>query len=338
MIKWLLILFLGSMIAVEVHLTDTYEFEIPEGWPKPAYDFALHPLDSNKVLLGRLLFYDPILSRDSMVSCASCHSPYTAFAHVDHQLSHGIADRIGKRNAPALMNLAWSKNFMWDGAVRDIDKQALIPIAHPDEMGSEIPKVITKLQSSLKYRLLFQQAFGENVITADRMSEALSQFVLQLTTSNSKYDSVMRKQAYFSEQEQKGYRLFRSQCASCHKEPIFTNNNFRNNGLQLNEKLNDSGRIKITGKATDFMSFKVPTLRNIAFTSPYMHDGRFLKLSEVLKHYMKLKGNEKGLASELRRGVNLTTDEASDLIAFLFTLSDKSFVFNPKYGFPLSKY
>jgi len=106
----------------------------------------------------------------------------------------------------------------------------------------------------------------------------------------------------------------------------------------MDEKLNDSGRIKVTGKAIDFMSFKVPTLRNIAFTSPYMHDGRFLKLSEVLKHYMTLKGNEKGLASELKKGVNFTIDEASDMIAFLFTLSDKSFVFNPKYGFPLNKY
>lgn len=338
MIKWFLILLIGSMVTVGVNVIGQEDFNVPQGWPKPVYDFKKHPVDSNKVVLGRMLFYDPILSADSSVSCASCHSPYNAFAHVDHQLSHGIGDRIGKRNAPALINLAWNKNFMWDGSVTDLDMQALIPIAHPDEMGSDINLMIQKIRLAAKYRSAFTKAFGDTAINAPRVSVCLSQFVLQLISADSKYDSVMRKQAVFNAQEKNGYRLFKKNCSSCHTEPLFTNNQFENNGLAYNSNLNDSGRMKITGNPSDFMAFKVPTLRNISFTPPYMHDGRFQKLSEVLKHYLHLNGKEQGISHALRNGITMNADQIPDIIAFLLTLGDKHFVFNPAYAYPKGSY
>jgi cytochrome c peroxidase len=148
----------------------------------------------------------------------------------------------------------------------------------------------------------------------------------------------MRKQAIFSLQEKNGYRLYKKNCSSCHAEPLFTNNKFENNGISFNKALNDSGRKKVSGIASDFMSFKVPTLRNVSFTSPYMHDGRFQKLSNVLRHYAQLTGKEQGLSRPLNRGIRINADEMTDLIAFLLTLSDNKFVFNPDYGYPAGRY
>jgi len=309
-------------------------FIVPNGWPKPAYDFSKNPLNENKIELGRALFYEPMLSRNNIVSCASCHSQYTAFTHVDHALSHGIEDKIGTRNSPALMNLAWQQLFMWDGAVNHLDVQALAPIANPVEMDENISNVVKKLQHTKHYPKLFYKAFGDSVITGEHTLKALSQFMLTLVSHNSKYDSVMRKEAEFTAQENNGYLLFKKNCAACHTEPLFTNNSFKSNGLPIDTTLNDYGRYGITKNVKDSLKFKVPSLRNIEFSYPYMHDGRFKKLSEVLKHYTTGVQHNQALSEELQKPINLSSNERVDIVAFLLTLTDRSFLFNPNFSYP----
>ncbi len=312
-------------------------FYVPKNWPKPVYNFKNNPLTKEKVFLGRNLFYDPILSRDNSVSCASCHSPFNAFTHVDHNLSHGIEDRIGTRNSPTLMNLAWHQSFMWDGAINHLDMQALAPISHPDEMNEKIENVVLKLNQSKKYKSLFFNAFGDSIATGEKTLKAISQFMLTLISANSKYDLVKQHSAKFTIQEKNGYKLFQKHCASCHQEPLFTNLQFENNGLKIDPKLNDVGRMKISQNPKDSMKFKVPTLRNIEFSFPYMHDGRFKKLNQVLNHYTNEIQKSSTLAESLRDPIVLTSNEKVDIIAFLLTLSDKEFLFNPAHGFPREK-
>ncbi|MBL7765518.1 MAG: c-type cytochrome [Chitinophagaceae bacterium] len=308
-------------------------FQTPAGFPKPVYDFTKNPLDSAKIELGRALFYDPILSHNLKISCASCHSPYNAFAHVDHALSHGIDDRIGKRNAPALFNLAWHNRFMWDGAIHHLDVQALAPMSHPDEMGDTLAHVIAKLQATTLYPSLYEKAFGDRNITGEHTLKAIAQFLLTLVSANSKYDSVLRHQATFTDQENNGYKLFQQHCSSCHTEPLFTNGEFESNGLPPDTFLQDKGRMAITHRKEDSLRFKVPSLRNIEFTFPYMHDGRFKQLREVLQHYSG--GIQTDVhRDKLQRSIPLKDNEKVDIIAFLLTLSDRSFMFNPKFAYP----
>ena len=329
------ILLVGILVslAFAIKRTTPIYFEIPKGWPKPHYDFSKNPLTEEGFQLGRKLFYDPILSRDSTISCSSCHLQATGFTHVDHSLSHGIDGKIGTRNSMTLMNLAWSKSFMWDGGVNHIDVQALNPITNPVEMDETLEHVVQKLQKSEKYQQLFENAFGDSKITGQRLLKALTQFELLLVSSNSKYDKVLRKEAVFTEQEQKGYHLFKTNCASCHNEPLFTNDKFENNGLAIDTTLNDIGRIKITNKKEDYLRFKVPTLRNIQFTFPYMHDGRFKTLTEVIKHYNSISNNT-FLPKELSKPMNLSDNDRVDLVAFLKTLTDNEFLFNKRFSYP----
>ena len=308
-------------------------FQIPKGWPKPNYNFSKNPLTEEGFQLGRQLFYDPILSKDSTISCASCHLQATGFTHVDHSLSHGIDGKIGTRNSMTMMNLAWSKTFMWDGGVNHLDVQPLNPITSPVEMNETLANVVNKLQKNDKYKSLFFAAFGDENITGQRVLKALSHFELLLVTANSKYDKVMRKEAVFTNQEQNGYQLFKNNCASCHTEPLFTNGKYENNGIPLDTTLNDIGRQRITEKSEDYLKFKVPTLRNIQFTNPYMHDGRFKKLTEVVKHYNSL-GNNKNLPKQLQKPMNLTDNERVDLVAFLLTLTDTEFLFDKRFSYP----
>lgn len=309
-------------------------FIVPQGWPEPVYDFSKNPLQTAKVELGRALFYDPVLSRNNTISCVSCHSPYNAFAHVDHDLSHGINDSIGTRNAPALMNLAWSRLFMWDGAINHLDVQSLAPISHPNEMDESIANVVVKLQQSVIYPTLFYKAFGDSVITGEHTLKAIAQFMLALQSNNARYDSVMRHETEFNVQEENGYKLFQQNCASCHTEPLFTNHEFENNGLTVDTTLNDIGRMKITRNSNDSLKFKVPTLRNIEFSYPYMHDGRFKRLSDVLKHYSSGIAHQPTLSKQLQTPIVLSSNEKVDLTAFLLTLTDRSFLFSPKYSYP----
>lgn len=325
------------MIAANVRPSPIpFGLTYPASWPEPLYDFSQNPLTPEGIELGRKLFYEPMLSKDGTISCANCHLSFTAFTHVDHALSHGIGDSIGTRNSLALMNLAWSSSFMWDGAVNHLDMQALAPINHPDEMGESFPNVIAKLQNSSTYPELFQNAFGDSLITGEHFLKAFSQFELTLISANAKYDQVIRDEpgVAFSEQEHRGYRLFQQQCASCHQEPLFTTGDFVNNGLPLDSTLMDMGRMLITQQPDDAQKFKIPTLRNIEFSSPYMHDGRFKRLSQVLRHYTSGIEESETLAPVLQKGLELSPAEQVDVIAFLLTLSDKTFLFNPEHAFP----
>ncbi len=307
-------------------------FSVPDYFPETVYDFKNNPLKTKKIALGRTLFYDPILSKDSTISCASCHSVYNSFAHSDHSLSHGIQDKIGTRNAPTLINLAWNKTFMWDGAINHLDRQALAPITNAVEMDETLQKVIVKLQKSKKYQNLFYQAFGSTEISTEKILQSLSQFQLTITSTKSKYDSVKQHQKSFTEQESNGYKLFLKNCNSCHTEPLFTNNMYEKNALPIDKKLNDFGRMKITQNKNDSLLFKVPTLRNLAYTFPYMHDGRFKKLNEVLNHYTKNIPNN--YSEKLNHNVILSSNEKVELIAFLETLNDSSFLYNEKLQDP----
>ena len=316
-----------------VLIKDNHFFNPPDYFPKPVYNFEQPPLDSNKIELGRILFYDPILSKDNTISCASCHSPFNAFAHTDHDLSHGIFDSIGNRNAPALFNLAWQKTFMWDGAINHLDMQALAPISHPSEMGSNINEVIKKLNESKAYKKLFLNAFQDSTISTSKILKALSQFQLTLVSSNTKYDKVKMGKETFTEQEKNGYQLYKNNCASCHSEPFFSNYNFENNGLPIDQTLNDMGRYVITQNENDKRKFKVPSLRNLSFTYPYMHDGRFMTLKEVINHYTSGIEYSETLSLQFNESIELSSNEKVDLISFLLTLNDKDFVFNKKHQF-----
>ena len=333
------LLFIATSFAmIAFRTSNDWLFVVPRGWQKPAYNFQQNPLTKQKIELGRALFYDPLLSKNGMVSCASCHSQYSAFTHGDHALSHGIHDSIGTRNAPALMNLAWQRVFMRDGAINHLDMQALAPISNPAEMGESITHVVAKMQATMLYPRLFAAAFGDSAITGERTLKAIAQFMLILVSSNAKYDSVTRKQAVFSEQERKGYVLFKKHCSTCHTEPLFTNNQFMNNGLPVDSTIRDLGRFGVTQNPDDSLKFAVPTLRNIEFSYPYMHDGRFKRLPDVLNHYtaIGLQNRTKShtLAKELQTPIALSSNDKVDLTAFLLTLTDRGFLFNPAFSFP----
>lgn len=332
--KKLVIISLLVTLVCSFTLTSNSLFIVPTNFPKPVYNFTNNQLSKSKIALGKALFNDPILSRDNSTACSSCHLSYTAFAHTDHPLSHGIDNRIGNRNSPALMNLAWSKLLMWDGAIHHLDAQALAPITNPLEMDETLENVVKKLQSSTKYKSLFSNAFGDTLVNGERTLKSISQFLITLVSSNSKYDRVMRKEPsfVFTENETKGYTIFKANCASCHKEPLFTNNDFENNGLKPDATLNDVGRMKITGKETDAYKFKVPTLRNCEVTYPYMHDGRFSSLQMVLFHYTHDIHSSATLSAQLKKKkIVLNEEEKSCLILFLKTLTDEEFLRNESY-------
>jgi cytochrome c peroxidase len=331
---FLIFLSLGMCALALVDPKQEVDFFVPQGWPKPHYNFENNPVSNEGFELGRSLFYDPILSKDSTVSCASCHLQFTAFAHVDHPTSHGVDSRVGKRNAPGLMNLAWTPYFHWDGGVLSLNGQAVNPITHPDEMGSDLGTVLYKLKRQKEYVAAFKKVFGIEDIKTQHVLKALAQFTVSLVSYNSKYDLMKRKEVEFNEQEKKGYALFQQHCNQCHKEPLFTNFEFKANGIGANTTLVDSGRANITRKEKDAFLFRVPSLRNVEYSFPYMHDGRFNKLKEVVGHYAQPADWNFPISSELRKIKNpLNSAQQKDLLAFLKTLTDKGFLFNPIFGY-----
>lgn len=305
---------------------------IPQNWPKPIY--AVEAISPEGFELGRKLFYDPILSRDNTISCASCHFQATAFTHVDHDLSHGIDGKIGTRNALTLQNLIWNKTFMWDGGVNHLEVQPIHPITSPLEMDETFENCIDKLKRHTDYVAGFKKVFKSDKITGQFILKALSQFMAGLITANAKYDKVIRHEAQFSDLEAKGYALFQRYCVSCHQEPLFASTSFEYNGLPMDADLNDVGRMRITQNPADSLKFKVPTLRNIEFSFPYMHDGRFKTLNEVLHHYSQDFSSNPRIADALRNKPKFTDEDRVALISFLKTLTDKEFLFNPKFSYP----
>ncbi len=309
---------------------------IPNGWPQPVYQFQNNPLTADGFKLGRELFYEEMLSRDNTISCGSCHQQFVAFAHADHNLSHGIDGLFGIRNSPGLFNLNWHPNFMWDGGVNHIEVQPLAPITNPVEMDESMTNVISKLSASNKYKTLFRTAYGSEEVNTERIFKSLAQFMGMLYSYQSKYDSHVNglSGGEFSTEQSNGYNLFKAKCSQCHTEPLFTDFSFRNNGLSVNPILNDSGRAHITSDPNDRYKFKVPSLRNILLTAPYMHDGRFTTLKQVLDHYHTGVQTSPTLDPLLVSGISLTEPEKQDIINFLSTLSDYSFLYDPRFKDP----
>lgn len=307
---------------------------IPEGWPQPYYTFSTNPLSEAGFVLGRALFYETQLSIDNSVSCGSCHQIDAAFANADHKLSHGIYDRIGTRNSPALFNLTWHSSFMHDGGINHIENQPPAPITNTVEMGEELSTVVQKLQNSARYRQLFKDAFGDDSVTTQRLFRAITQFQGLIYSFSSKYDDYKRGKTAFTAAELRGYNTFLAKCNACHSEPLFSDFAFRNNGLPVDPSLNDKGRAMIEDLPGNYYKFKTPSLRNIALTGPYMHDGRFNTLEKCLDHYESDISNFTNLDPLLQNGIALSDEERSDLLAFLNTLTDYKLISDPRFKDP----
>jgi len=306
----------------------------PEGWPQANDIFKNNPLTEEGFQLGRKLFYDGRLSKDGKFACSSCHQQFAAFATFDHDLSHGFNDQFTTRNAPAIQNMAWIDKYHWDGSISSLEIQALKPITAPNEMAEDVETILKKLKADKLYPALFAKAFGDKQITEERMLKALAQFTGSMVSADSKYDRVKKGKDKFNAAEAHGYELFKTHCASCHKEPLFTDNSFRNNGLTVDNYLLDYGRMMVTGNPEDSLKFRVPSLRNAGVTQPYMHDGRFYSLDKVVEHYATGIAPSATLDSLLQKKMNLYPRDKYDLVRFLYTLTDSSFIADKRLAAP----
>ena len=282
-----------------------------------------------RILLGRKLFYEERLSKDGFHPCGSCHQPIAAFTTFEHDRSHGYNNSHTLRNAPGLFNLAWYPYFNQDGGEKDLTAIFQKHIESPTEMGSSM-ELVKKMIADANYKKMFTEAYGDDKITSARIFDALLHFVLSLVSADSKYDKVTRGEASFTQAEQNGYDLFKLKCASCHKEPLFTDFSFRNVGLEVDINLKDYGRMRITGRPEDSLKFRVPSLRNQEFTSYYTHDGRLSLARHMLWHYRSGVNQSATLDPLLTNGIAITATEEDELVAFMRTLSDSAFLNNPK--------
>lgn len=353
----LLVIFVGLALFLSCRKDNVgyepspYELEIPSHFP----DMIIpkdNPMTVEGVALGRKLFYEEMLSGDNTMSCASCHAPVNSFTD-PNQFSTGIDGIQGNRNSMALVNLGWQKFFFWDGRAGSLEQQILGPVPNPIEMHQSWKDAVAKLDQDVNYRNLFYKAFGEPGIDSLKVTKAIAQFIRTMISGESKYD-VMYKfenslplssndQAILptvTPEEWAGYDLFKSlngaDCLHCHSGVLMHINKFSNNGMDAT--FSDPGRGGITGNPNDMGRFKIPTLRNIALTAPYMHDGRFANLDQVIDHYST------GLVSSptidplmehlATAGVQLDVQERDLLKKFLMTLTDYNFVNNPKFQDP----
>jgi cytochrome c peroxidase len=272
-----------------------------------------------------------MLSLDTSIACGSCHQQVFAFTNgPSHNVSHGVHDLLGKRNSPALFNLTWMPKMMWDGGVSNIENQPIAPIENPVEFNMNLAEAVKRIASSPKYQALCKKAYGDTIINSQRILKSLAQFLGLLVSYNSKYDKVKRGEAAFGDAENAGYSIFKNKCNACHTEPLFTDHSFRNKGLPPNA-YQDSGRYRITLSSLDIYRFKVPSLRNLNYTAPYMHDGRFQTLDDVFDFYVSGIANTVNLDPYLTQGHTLSTQERSNLLAFLATLNDSAFVKDPRF-------
>ncbi len=309
-------------------------FPIPAGWPAPVYNFDSNRLTVEGVTLGRKLFYDSKLSIDGSVSCAGCHQQYAAFTTYDHDFSHGINFKHGTRNAPTLANLAWSTSFMWDGGITNLEQVTIAHITSPTDMGESINGVIKKLQVDPRYADMFKAAYGDENVTSERMTKAISQFELTLVSNNSRYDKMKRGETSYNVAESSGYDIFKAKCITCHTEPFFTNGSFRNIGLAIDNNIKDFGRMSVTRNAVDSLKFKVPSLRNVEWTIPYGHDGRFNSFDILMEHYRSKVIDGPTTDPLVKNKIPLSNFEIGQLKSFLYTLSDTSFLNNKRFSAP----
>ncbi|PPK85238.1 cytochrome c peroxidase [Neolewinella xylanilytica] len=311
---------------------DPYTFVSPEHFPPVAYDFDRNPVTEDGFKLGKRLFEDSRLSRDGSVSCSSCHQQVTAFADPQHRLSVGVEDRVGVRNAPGLFNLAFRSEYMWDGGVVHLDFAGVPAIESEVELDNSLAVIVDRLRADATYPEAFRRAFGTDTVTSGLMLQALSQYQAMLMSDRSKYDDVItgRNGAAFSATEAQGEAIFVDRCAGCHAGPLQTDNSYRNNGLD-ERNVADFGRETITHNPADRGKFRVPSLRNIARTPPYMHDGRLASLDAVLEHYAEGIRHSPTLDPRLEEPIRLTEQERTALIAFLETLTDWEFLADPRF-------
>ena len=300
-----------------------------------------NPLTEEGVALGKKLFFDKILSGDNSQSCATCHNPQKSFTD-NKQFSNGIAGNLGTRNTMPLFNLAWNfdERFAWDGKEFSLEKQALEPVSNPLEMHANWTIVADKLSQNSTYRTLFKEAFGTEKIDSILVTKAIAQFERTLISGSSKFDKYLRGETTLTSSEENGFNVFmdeaKGDCFHCHgsnNNPLWTDNKFHNNGLDT--VFSDLGLGKITGDPNDNGKFKSPSLRNLTFTAPYMHDGRFATLDEVINHYSEGLQRSSTIDPLMKKidqgGVNLSTKDKADLKAFLTSLSDFSFTSNTAF-------
>jgi cytochrome c peroxidase len=314
----------------------------PANFPAVVYEVAKNQPNEAAFELGRMLFYDPRLSSDGRVSCGSCHQQAHAFTD-GQALAVGVAGRRSLRNSPALQNLAWHRSFMADGGVRGLELQALAPLTSAQEMNTPLAEALAKLNADPEYRRRFAAIYGPGKIDTPQFLKALAQFTSALTSTNSRYDQYVRHEpgGALSAAERRGQALFQAKCSGCHATDLFTDESFRNNGLDTAFPL-DSGRAHITLAPTDAGRFRVPSLRNVARTAPYMHDGRFQTLPEVLAHYAHGVRPSRTLDPLLRQpdgrlGIALTATQQQELLAFLATLTDTELLTNPRFAPPTAR-
>jgi cytochrome c peroxidase len=314
------------------------KFTVPANFPHPCRQFNEHFVTPAGFKLGRILFYDQALSIDNSISCATCHQSFSAFANQNKPVSSGFKQCAGKRNAPALFNLVWQKEFMWDGRVKQFQLSSHNAIVNPCEIANTMDGAIEKLKANGHYADLFRNAYGSANIDSARLLNALAQFMSMLISANSRYDKYIRHEQgdNFTTDEKNGYLLFKQKCGSCHTEPLFTDLSYRNNGLDSVSI--DKGRYSSTHIVTDVGKFRVPSLRNIEVTAPYMHDGRFRTLEEVLGHYdhgiRRHPNLDPLLLKKGKIGIKLKEAEQKKLIGFLKTLTDHKFLDDTKFQEP----
>jgi cytochrome c peroxidase len=308
--------------------------EIPDGFPKPLHRYNDNPFTKEGFELGKKLFYDGRLSIDNLHPCSSCHQQVAAFGTFEHDRSHGVYESHTLRNAPVLFNLAWSPLYHWDGEFTSLREEAAQPMNGHIEMGESFKGIINKIQGDVDYQRMFKKVFNYPLIRPEYILKALEQFTGSLISANAKYDRYKKGLATYTLQEENGYQLYKTKCAGCHPEPLFTDYTLRNIGLQVDPFLNDYGRMRITGKSEDSLKFKVPTLRNTSISSNYMHDGRFNTLQQCLNHYSTGVQQSPTLDPLLTGGIPLTNTESTELYAFLKTLTDSAFIKDPYYQLP----
>ncbi|MEJ6792081.1 MAG: cytochrome c peroxidase [Lacinutrix sp.] len=345
----LLIIFVWSCSKENASDTETYEpTPLPLSIPQIFLENIIPPVIPNNnpqtvegVALGKKLFFDTKLSGDQTMACASCHAPQNAFTD-NIPTSIGIDGDFGNRNSMPIYNLAWNygERFTWDGKELSLERQALEPVENPVEMHSDWDDVIDRLQSDAEYPELFRLAFKTNTITKELTAKAIAQFERTLISANSKFDNYSLGQATVTPQEQNGFNVFmdeeRGDCFHCHgntNNPLWTDNIFHNNGLDTT--FADLGLGGVTGDSNDNGKFKSPSLRNLAYTAPYMHDGRFETLEEVIEFYSSGLQQSSTIDPLMKKvdegGVNLSMQDKADLKAFLLALSDPTFLANPDF-------
>ena len=302
---------------------------IPTYFPQLNSSFYANLPTKYGVELGKKLFNEKRLSADNTISCSSCHMQENAFS--DHnKIGVGLEGRLGIRNVPPVQNLAFMQFYNWDGNKLVLESQPLVPIITYEEMDSSILEVIGKLENDEDYIDLFYKAFGDEEITADRIYNSIAQFEYTLISANSKYDKVKREEGeVFTDVEAQGYQVFQDKCASCHSTELFTDQSFRNIGFPVNPSTDEAGRARVSGLTEDINRFRVPSLRNVAYTAPYGSFGQFTTLKEVLDYLdngVLYADNLDPILKENENRIPLTEEEKESLISFMNTLSDNDFI------------